>query len=275
MFVLILGLLAGCATNGQVNPSFSISVHDANDAMREMRDHPKPLDRPLLIVGGWANTSLMTTRLAGAIRGIATDNAQIAHVSLLTCTSFESCRKRLIEVVDEEFGRGEEAGDQSETVEVDVIAYSMGGLAARYAAAPRLDDERRLKIRRLFTISTPHRGAQMAPMARFERRASDMLPGSAFLAVLDGVLPDADYEITAYARLGDLIVGPMNCAPPGCALWWVPNRPFELSHHDAFRDPRILGDIARRLRGETPFTRQPASPLPGHDSSGAAAHSVQ
>jgi len=261
--LLLLALFAGgCASNGHINPSFSVSVRDANSALDEMRDAPKPLDRPVLVIGGWANTSMMTTRLAGTIRSIAEDNAEIAHVSLLSCTSFDSCRQRVLDIVDEEFGQSDDA---SETVEVDVVAYSMGGLAARYAAAPQLDISRRLKIRRLFTIATPHRGAQMAPIARFERRASDMLTGSAFLAMLDRVFADADYEVIAYARLEDLIVGPRNCAPPGVDLWWVPNRPFEFSHHDAFRDPRILADIARRLRSETPFTRLPAAPLPGEE----------
>jgi hypothetical protein len=30
----------------------------------------------------------------------------------------------------------------------------------------------------------------------------------------------------------------------------------------AFDDPRILADIARRLRNETPFSTLPAAPLP-------------
>jgi len=253
----------GCASNGHVNPSFSISVQDAEEALDAMRDDPKPLDRPVLVIGGWANTSLMTARLSGSFRNVAEDNAAIEHVSLLSCTSFDSCRQRIIKTVDETFGEPDATRESGETVEVDVVAYSMGGLAARYAAAPRIDDGRRLKVRRLFTIATPHRGAQMAPIARFEQRASDMLGGSAFLAMLDRVFADAEYEVIAYARLGDVIVGAANCAPPGVALWWVPNRTFEFSHHDAFRDPRIVADIARRLRGETPFTREPASPLPG------------
>jgi hypothetical protein len=43
---------------------------------------------------------------------------------------------------------------------------------------------------------------------------------------------------------------------------WVPNLLLEDSHLTAFSDPRIIGDIARRLRGETPFTSEPAEPLP-------------
>jgi len=52
------------------------------------------------------------------------------------------------------------------TSEVDVIGVSMGGVVGRCAAAPppagRLG--KRLKIARLFTISSPHRGAVMASL---------------------------------------------------------------------------------------------------------------
>ena len=31
---------------------------------------------------------------------------------------------------------------------------------------------------------------------------------------------------------------------------------------EAYKDPRILADLAKRLRGETPYTTEPAAPLP-------------
>jgi hypothetical protein len=38
---------------------------------------------------------------------------------------------------------------------------------------------------------------------------------------------------------------------------------LEDAHHLAFSDPRIVADIARRLRAEKPFAADPAEPLPG------------
>lgn len=263
--------IAGCSSADRINPSFPLTVADADEALHTMRDDPQPFDRPVLIIGGWANTRMMTARLAGSFRSIGADDVQVEHVSLLTATSFERCRERVIQAVDRAFGEGDDTTDDSgETVEVDVIGFSMGGLVARYAAAPRTDGKRRLSIRRLFTIATPHQGADMAVLAAFERRASDMRRGSALLALLNEHCPPPDYEIISYARLDDLIVGAANCCPMQGDLWWVPNRPFEGAHSDAFRDARIIADIGRRLRGETPFTRSPASPLPGLESPGSA-----
>ncbi len=247
-----------------MNPSFPLTVREAKDALRTMRDDPKPFDRPVLIIGGWANTRMMTARLAGAVRAVGEDDIKIEHVSLLSASSFEKCRERVIQAVDRAFG--DETPDVGETLEVDVIGFSMGGLVARYAAAERTDGRRRLRIRRLFTIGTPHRGADMAELGTFERRASDMRCGSALLALLNQHVPAHEYEMYCYVRLGDLIVGADNTSPPGEHPWWVPNRPFEGAHHDAFRDPRIIADIARHLRGETPFIRLPAAPLPGTKS---------
>ncbi len=64
----------------------------------------------------------------------------------------------VIDAVDQKFP----SSDPEVTTEVDVIGYSMGGLAARYAAMPATAvnlSKRRLQIGRLFTISSPHRGA--------------------------------------------------------------------------------------------------------------------
>ena len=66
------------------------------------------------------------------------------------------------------------SGDEAQTVPVDVVGVSMGGLVARWAAlAPGRADTgdgrtagggctKRLNIVRLFTFSSPHRGAVMA-----------------------------------------------------------------------------------------------------------------
>lgn len=265
LVILILtsyAALGGCSSANQMNPSFPLTVGDANEALKEMRDDPKPLERPVLVIGGWMNTGLMTSRLAGVLRGCAADDNKIAHVAMVGYSTFDRCRERVIRAVDEELGTTPESIAANETIEVDVVAFSMGGLVARYAAAERTDGAKRLNIKHLYTIATPHCGANMAPLAGFEPRALEMQHGSALLSLLNNNIPDPGYELTAYVRLGDLTVGQDNCALPGSCAWWVPNRPFEGAHNDAFRDPRILADIARRLRGETPFTRTPAAPLP-------------
>ena len=102
----------------------------------------------------------------------------------------------------------------------------------------------------------------MATLPTLSRRQIDMRRGSEFIRRLQEGLKDADYEILPYVRIGDAMVGCANTAPPGQKPWWVPNKPFQPAHMFAFSDERILADIARRLRDETPLTIHPAASLP-------------
>jgi pimeloyl-ACP methyl ester carboxylesterase len=147
---------------------------------------------------------------------------------------------------------------------VDVIGASMGGLVGRYAAVTK-SGERRLRVARLITVSSPHRGAAWAAAPALSRLHSDMRAGSAFLRTLErleAATAADDCEVVPYVRLGDRIVGPHNAAPPGAAAWWVPNRPLALAHFGVNTDPRVRADVARRLRGEQPLTKTPAAPVP-------------
>ncbi len=73
--------------------------------------------------------------------------------------------------------------------------------------------------------------------------------GSAFLAQLDDVFADRDYEVVPYAVLRDTWVGARHAAPVGQEPIWVPGRVM-LSHHLVSFNRRIHADLARRLRGE-------------------------
>lgn len=264
LFVLTMMLAtltgAGCATHGPANPTFGLTVDDAWDELDEMAGWPQPLDRPVIVLAGWLDPGVASTRVEQALREATTDPRVVA-VNFAWTTDFESCRQRVIDAVDDAFP----SDDPVWTTEVDVVAISMGGLVARHAAAdpPRGDPVRRLRVARLFTISTPHRGASLAGLPTFDQRQRAMRPGSPFLDQLDGALDGADYTIYPYVRLGDAIVGEANAAPAGQSPIWLPNRRLELAHVTAYRDPRILADIARRLRGEPAFADDPPAPLPG------------
>jgi pimeloyl-ACP methyl ester carboxylesterase len=156
--------------------------------------------------------------------------------------------------------RAFDSGEGYETVEVDVVGVSMGGLVARFAAIDSGGVHKRLVIKRLFTISTPHRGAELAALPTADRKQLGMRAGSAFLAALYAA--EQGYEIVPYARLGDVIVGVENCAPEGEVPIWVRNRFLEPAHMAAQRDPRFTADIARRVRGEAPYATQPRVELP-------------
>jgi pimeloyl-ACP methyl ester carboxylesterase len=145
--------------------------------------------------------------------------------------------------------------------QVDVIGLSMGGLVARYAAAP-IAGKPRLNAARIFTISAPHNGAVLAKVPTWDRKVIDMRPGSKFLADLAKYDASKNYELIPYVRLRDHTVGPQYAAPPGATAWWVDTPPLEPAHIGALLDPRITADIVLRLRDEAPLTHNPPAPLP-------------
>ena len=127
------------------------------------------------------------------------------------------------------------------------------------------DGQPRLRINRLFTISTPHRGAKLAAAPTLNSAQIDMRIGSPFLQSLENVDKPYARKLYAYVRLGDEVVGEQYAAPAGHELFWLPNLPLQPSHILAPSDPRILADIFRRLRNEPPYARSPAEPLPNRD----------
>ena len=267
LLLVSLLVLPACQTSGVFNESFPVTVAEGRSTIEQMAADPRPLDRPVVVIGGFLDPGIVTASVRYRLLSVS-DEAPIIPVAMFGVGSFDSCRHKVIDAVD----RAVASDDPAWTVEVDVVAVSMGGLVARYAdgaalaneaAAPRdVSPARRLRIRRLFTIATPHRGARMAELPTLDRLQIDMRHGSVFLQHLDAELANAGYQLFAYARLGDAIVGPANAAPAGSHPWWVPNRSFDPAHIGAYHDPRIMADIARRLRGETPLTIEPPGPLP-------------
>ncbi len=267
LLLLWVLVLPACQTSPILNESFPVTVAQSKAAIEQMVTDPRPLDRPVVVIGGFLDPGIVTAAVRYRLLSVS-DEAPIIPVAMFGVGSFDSCRLKVIEAVD----RAVVSDDPAWTGEVDVVGFSLGGLVARYAASAPLANEaaaprdvppaRRLCIRRLFTIATPHRGARMAELPTLDRLQIDMRPGSAFLQHLDGERAKAGYQLFAYARLGDAIVGPANAAPAGSHPWWVPNRPADLAHVGAYHDPRIIADIARRLRNEIPLTTEPPSPLP-------------
>lgn len=277
--------LVGCASNDFSNASFSLTESDAKAALDGMHESPKPLKRPVLVLGGFSDPGFSAPLLAGDLRRACGEDVQFIPVSFLFCWTFDDCRDRVIEAVD----RAVPTQDPNRTAEVDVVGISMGGLVARYAAAPSetgLFNRRRLRVARLFTISSPHRGARAAVLPTFNQLQLDMRVGSPFFQHLEAkeslmcdaardagkkVEGDLPYPVYPYVRLHDTMVGVENAAPNGRTPIWVANLPLQDAHFFAPSDPRILADISRRLRGEAPYAHEPAEPPPDVNATVAAA----
>ncbi len=252
--------VVGCGADSPMNPSFLLTYADAKTDTKEMKRNTKSPPRPIVIAGGIHDPGFIAPRIARRIRSMTSSDAEVISVSFFAGSfSFDDCRERLVSKVQQAWP----SDDPNETIEVDVIGFSMGGLVARYAAAESNDGAMRLNVRRLFTISTPHQGARLANLPTLDKRVRAMRSGSSFLEELDAALIEAKYELLTYARLGDIIVGAQNAAPGDGNAWWVANPFPSLAHMDAATDVRILADIARRLRGEPPYATSPPAPLPG------------
>lgn len=255
--------IVGC---GPANPSFNVSETEAYRAFESMAMRPVAAERPVLILGGFGDPGIASGTICDVMQS-AFSTDEFIVVRFTDCENFDDCRARVIAAVDATPSSiGHVPGETGETIEVDVIGNSMGGLVARYAAIPadRLacGDGRRLKIRRLYTISTPHRGAALARLLEHDDLVGAMCAGSHVLELLDQALSDADYELVCYCRLNDEVVGTANTAPPGMTPYWLPTPPLQFAHLLAYADRRILADIAHRLRNEPPFTSAPPAPLP-------------
>lgn len=256
--------LMGCVFNAPDNPSFPLTSAAASDALAEMRTAPRTLERPVIVVGGYMDPGFGTRSLVRRLRRLTGDD-RVYGISFGWVWTFEACREKVIDRLQHILP----SGDPEWTTEVDVVGISMGGVISRYAAS-RIDRgpepvvARRLRIARLFTISTPHRGAIIADtLPGWNRLHIDLRSNSPFLRGLN-TLPKPRYAIYPYVRLGDLVVGERNSIPPyDDGVWWVPTPCLGAGHMGAVFDLRIIADIARRLRGETPFSRRPRSPLPG------------
>jgi PGAP1-like protein len=263
--IALLFSLCGCTSAPPpVNPSFSVTPQAAHQVLIVSEEHPKPLTRPLVIVGGFLDLlgpPILTRDFEHYL-----NDPRIIEVSLSSAMSLDQCRQMIVDGVD----RAYPTADPQQTIEVDVIGISMGGLAARYAAAPLPEPgHRRLNIARLFTISSPMRGAVLAsdiPVILHPLQVP-MRVDSAAIQSLDATSSWDDlYPTYSYEGLHDEYLGQGNGAVAGQTPWWVSTKPMMSPHMSAFLDERIRADIVRRLRGEKPLTSDPPAPFPKADN---------
>lgn len=239
------------------NPDFAVSPDDLALEFDRMRSMPVLPQRPVLVLSGYHAPSMMVTRLARSLHAIIGGPPERFHaIAYPFATDIDAIARRVVRQIDRVWPNPE----PHRTTEVDVIGVSMGGLVARVCAQLPLENgQKRLRIARLFTLATPHSGALLADRLRIDKAARDMRPGSPFLERLNAGLPTAKYELTCYARLNDRWVGASRAAPPGREPIWVSGLKH-LSHSTITTDPRLLADIALRLRNERPLARRASKP---------------
>jgi hypothetical protein len=248
---------AGCVTITPPKPA------------RAAADAQTPLPRPVVVIGGFVDPIFTATHVAGHVRR-ETGEERVLAVHPGWLLSFDDAAEMVVDAVEKHFP----GDDPDQTVEVDVIGISMGGLTARHAAAPGGRFGKRLNIRRLYTTGAPHSGAQAANLFGVFGTAAAMRSNSRFmnrLAEREQRTPEDDYDLIAWARGRDLTIGSAGLKLPAHLegefihypqAWYTP------SHLWVYRDGRILRDIVRRLEEDLSHEQAPE----GGKSSGQRTH---
>lgn len=227
----------------------------ARAQLRHLRAHPAPLPRPVVVLSGWGDPGVIAWQVAQMLRR-TTGEHRVAEVSFFWRFTMAACRAKVVSRVEALWP----SRHPDETVEVDVVAHSMGGLVARYAALPagtpgfdadHAPTGKRLRIRTLHTVGTPHCGANQAKLAhKLDPRAKAMMPGSDFLKALDAA--GRQSAIIPYGIEGDWVVGLENAvhahATPEESLRRFTRRPLRPSHAGATTDPRVMLEIVKHLK---------------------------
>jgi len=255
--VFVVGfLLAGCGSSGPTNPGWSMSLDEKRGEFERMESSPVELERPVLVIGGYMSPPWVPSSYAvrlSRLTGVPFED--FAGSDLLLQGSLRDAVGVVLADLNDRYPHPSEV----ETIEVDVVGISMGGIVAMLAAQPE-EGRPRLNIRRLFTLGSPHRGASLAMDFPIDQAAQDMRYKSIMLVKLQEERSKGGYELYPYGITNDAVVGVRNTSPWGEDPIWVRGRRFG-AHFDLEHDDAILIDVARRLRGEDPVLV--AAPLPG------------
>lgn len=214
------------------------SLRDVREARRRTGGR---LDRPVLVLSGYRAPGVMggnmARRLASLLGAPVDDFRMISYPHMGDLDRVASAVDR---VIRREFEPGQD---------FDVIGISMGGLIARMLASDDYVRERglrRLRLKNLFTMATPHRGAKIATHIHVDKAATEMQIGSARLAWLNA-LP-RDYALHCYAILNDITVGAQQTCVEGDQPMWVRGTPL-FSHSLITEHPLVVLDVAARITG--------------------------
>lgn len=140
-----------------------------------------PRDVPVLLVPGWLDTArdLAALRIRLVAAGWAAEAVETLTFEEPTGSNRDHALElaAAVERLRETIGAGE----------VDIVAHSMGGLAARWY----LREQRDAPIRRVVFLASPHRGTLSAHLAWGGGR-EEMMPDSPFLDTLNAEAPRPD-----------------------------------------------------------------------------------
>jgi hypothetical protein len=258
LLFIVVAALGGCTYLPKPSEPHPASKEQVMEQWDRLRAEPAELERPVLVFDGWVPTG-GGNAIAKHIRALTgNDKETIVLKTNYLFGSAEGMARGAVKLVEKKWP----SDDPEWTTEVDVVALSNGGIYARLATLPSITgkDRKRLNAKRIFTISSPHRGLRFGIQSiPIDAALWDVQPNSNVLKYLDEHYAEAEYELICYAELNDEMVGAKNTAPPGEGSYWT-NTTHLMSHISSAYNRRILTDIALRLRGEEPMTAEPSEP---------------
>jgi hypothetical protein len=249
------------------NPAFPHTHAQIEDEERRIRATFAPLPRPLIIIGGYHAPQAQPTALLQRLQSLigpdafaASPNARPLCLSYLMMIDTD----RILDALADQISAAGlcDPASPDRTVEVDLIGISMGGVLCRALCQPPWRTQRRkliVRAARVFTLGSPHRGANLAREITLDPAGLDLGTNSPFLRTLNSTASVQPHELICYARLRDFWVGATNAAPPGHSIIWTPGL-LGLTHLCLSQDRRILVDLSRRLRDEPPLAHASTPP---------------
>ena len=261
----------------QPNPAFPTTTPEAIQTLRRLASAPVTLHRPVLLLNGYHGPDFQVLVLKEQLRRHTTGpSGDWLAISYFAASDLPTMVRKVMGCVHKRWPELQTSPGETSprTVPLDVVAISIGGIVAKLAAVglnsvglrpvgfggPELP---RLNIARLFTLATPHQGARLADKIAPDPAASAVKFGSPFLANLHTAWTADEHlravEQVCYTRLDDQWVGATRAAPLGQLPIWLEGC-GPASHATVSRDPRILADLALRLRGEAPLAKASAPP---------------
>ncbi|MEM6313434.1 MAG: hypothetical protein AAF743_05080 [Planctomycetota bacterium] len=234
---VVLFASVGCSTTQPTG--FALDAKSAEQRLVELRKNPVPLDRPVVILDGFLDPGFGSLSYRNELTQVTGDE-RVLRVTYVTASSIAECAERALDEIDAAF-----PGEA-----VDVIGISMGGVVAFHVA-----DAGRVEVARIFTLSSPLRGARMANLPTWLGLQRDLRPDSDATAALPGMIERFAGTRVHYAGVTDQTVRVDEAAPPGETAHVLPNNGMaRWGHTGVIRDPRVRLDIFLRLRNQPPIT---------------------
>ena len=198
--------------------------------------HPRKLTmmHPILLVHGINDTSACFRKMQSVLQARGFDHVHAMDI-------IPSDASITLEAMGEQVMDGVRACQAATgTPTVDIVAFSMGALAARYALH-HLEEQSSVQ-RRLVSLSGPHHGTLTAHLS-WRAGVRQMRRGSQFLRDLNAS-DSRSVEVFSFWSPFDLVVIPATSS----VVEGAHNRAFRvMQHHQMLTDDRVIEAVAQAL----------------------------